>query len=142
MVAHLIENHVIAVLDQEKEIPMTKMESAGIVVGVKIKNDEAKEVAESVRVKVEEVEVKRDPKKSAAGAESGVIGAAEVKIEIVKNEAKVMKGKGVQAKKEVDFVVLVAVVLEEGQGLLPLRQRHDLEVDLDVLEVVHQLTYP
>ena len=83
---------------------MTRMGGAGIVVGVRIKNEEAKEVAESVQVKVEEVGVKKDPRKSAAGAENVVIDAAEVKVENVGNEAEVMKRKGVAAKKKVNFL--------------------------------------
>jgi len=139
MVARPIENHVTAVLDQEKETAMTRTENAGIEVEVRIKNERAKEVAESVRAKVGEVEVKRDPRKGAAGAKKGVINVAEAEVKIVENEAEVMKENEVAAKKRVDFVALVAAVLVEG--LLPLRQRHDLEGDLDVLEVDHQLTY-
>ena len=82
---------------------MTKMGDAVIVVGVRIKSEEAKEVAESVQVKVEEVGVKRDQRKSAVGAENEVIGAAEVKVEIVGDEAEVMKRKGVVAKKKVNL---------------------------------------
>lgn len=139
MVVHLIGNHATVVLDPGKGITMTKMEGGETVVGVEIENEGVKEVAESAQVKVEEVEVKRDPKKDAAGAENGVINVVEVEVKIAESEAEVMKEKEVAAKKEVAFVVLVAVVLEEG--LLRLPQRHGLEADLDVLEVDHQLTY-
>ena len=83
---------------------MTKMEGGETVVGVEIENEGAKEVAESAQVKVEEVEVKRDPKKDAAGAGNGVINVAEAEVKIAGSEAEVMKEKEVAAKKEVSLI--------------------------------------
>lgn len=139
MVDRLIENHVIAALDLEIEIPMTKMGKEETAVGVEIKSDEAKGAVENGRAKVEEVEVRIDPKSGAVGAGNAAINAVEVKVGSAKDAVEVKKGKEVEARKEVAFVELVAVV--PAEALLLSHQRQDLVVDLVVLGVVPQLTY-
>ena len=101
LVDHPIENHGTVALGLVIECTMTRRENVGTEVGVEIKNEEPRGVAESVRAKVEEVEVRNGQRKSEAGAENVAISAAEVKARNTRNKVEVRNESEVAARIEV-----------------------------------------
>ena len=100
---HRIENHGTVALGLVIECTMIRRENVGTEVGVEIKNEEPRGVAESVRAKVEEVEVKNVPRKGEAGVENVAISAAEVKVRNTGSGVKARNESEVAARIEVHF---------------------------------------
>lgn len=143
MAVHQIENHGTVALGLVIECIMTRRENVGTEVGVKIKNEEARGVVESVQAKVEEVEVKNGQRKREVEAENVAISGVEVKVRNTGQEVEARNEDEVAARIEVGFVVeLDAVAHVEGEPPRLLHQQaQDLVVVLDVLGVALQLIY-